>query len=241
MDQALVPSASDILCESCGYTLNGLPQSGNCPECGMPIAHSTSANPRTLPAWEAGHDHAMRRFVSTAMRALSPGAFYRTLSIRGDVRRTRTFARVMSIPLVLLSAATILVHQLIAVAYGATPPLLSGWPLVASVLIAAAAAWWFLCWAVGRLTALEARYWGFRLPHEVVRRALHYLSVQALVATLLPFAVVTAMFALLAWNRDYAAYMTEYLYAFSGSVIITAVYLFRVYWTAMRSLLYANR
>jgi hypothetical protein len=29
-----------LLCESCGYPLDGIDQSGSCPECGMPIAES---------------------------------------------------------------------------------------------------------------------------------------------------------------------------------------------------------
>ena len=44
MPQHAVPAETDILCAHCGYALNGLPQTGLCPECGEPIADSTTAS-----------------------------------------------------------------------------------------------------------------------------------------------------------------------------------------------------
>lgn len=40
-----------LLCESCGYTIDGLPHAGNCPECGAPIAGSLPAHRPGTP-WQ---------------------------------------------------------------------------------------------------------------------------------------------------------------------------------------------
>ena len=60
----MVPAESDILCEGCGYTLNGLPEDGRCPECGKPVAESIDAA-RTAPAWEHPEVHRPAAFVAT--------------------------------------------------------------------------------------------------------------------------------------------------------------------------------
>ena len=46
-----IPADTDVLCEHCGYVLNGLPPGSNCPECGRPAADSDPAL-RTPTAWE---------------------------------------------------------------------------------------------------------------------------------------------------------------------------------------------
>ncbi|MBM4107820.1 MAG: hypothetical protein FJ255_03260 [Phycisphaerae bacterium] len=45
------PGPSDLLCEACGYSLEGLPTSGACPECGRAIALSL-AERRPGSAWQ---------------------------------------------------------------------------------------------------------------------------------------------------------------------------------------------
>src|ERR1700689_411895 len=47
------PEETDILCENCGYMLNGLQPSGKCPECGAEIDLSVSERLRKPPLWEA--------------------------------------------------------------------------------------------------------------------------------------------------------------------------------------------
>lgn len=42
---------ADLLCESCGYPIAGLPEAGNCPECGTPIPESLP-EARTGSAWQ---------------------------------------------------------------------------------------------------------------------------------------------------------------------------------------------
>jgi hypothetical protein len=48
---ASIPAESDLLCETCGYVIQGLPLEGNCPECGVPIERSLPAN-RDGSAWQ---------------------------------------------------------------------------------------------------------------------------------------------------------------------------------------------
>src|SRR5215217_2871821 len=64
---ASVPAESDLLCEGCGYVLNGLPEDGRCPECGKPLQESTPAL-RYAPAWERAESASggrLKRFSRT--------------------------------------------------------------------------------------------------------------------------------------------------------------------------------
>lgn len=78
----------ELLCESCGYAIAGLPESGNCPECGTPILQSLP-EARTGSAWQTW-THArtpapLAAWLSTSWRTVRhPGASFRTL--RADIR-----------------------------------------------------------------------------------------------------------------------------------------------------------
>src|SRR5205809_126206 len=91
----VIPAETDLLCEGCGYTLNGLPQCGNCPECGKPISESIGGQ-RVPPDWERAHDWRQR---NRALRTTSwqvifqPTRFYRTLATRRDIVPASCFAR----------------------------------------------------------------------------------------------------------------------------------------------------
>src|SRR5438128_903575 len=88
----VVPAETDLLCEGCGYTLNGLPESGNCPECGKPIAQSIDAG-RVPSPWEQARDTSS--FLSTTSAVLlRPTSFFRTLATRIDEKPARRFARI---------------------------------------------------------------------------------------------------------------------------------------------------
>src|SRR5258708_34020072 len=97
-DGVIVPAETSVLCEGCGYTLDGLPPTGQCPECGLPIAASTGADGRVLPAWEDGETETrstLQRFLATSAAVVfTPGRFYRTLATRRDNHAARRFARI---------------------------------------------------------------------------------------------------------------------------------------------------
>src|SRR4051812_49598289 len=60
----IVPAESDLLCEACGYTLNGLPEDSNCPECGKPIRESIGSE-RQVPRWEREGGRTMGNLIGT--------------------------------------------------------------------------------------------------------------------------------------------------------------------------------
>src|SRR3954447_19578537 len=107
----VVPVASDVLCESCGYTLNGLPEGGNCPECGQPIVRSTVEDRREPPAWEREGLPRFAAFARTTAEVLfRPARFYRTLQTRRESPAARRFAQIHWVVAAILFAATAYLH-----------------------------------------------------------------------------------------------------------------------------------
>ncbi|HSU66914.1 MAG TPA: hypothetical protein VLJ39_08590, partial [Tepidisphaeraceae bacterium] len=90
-----VPAETDWLCEGCGYTLNGLPEGGNCPECGKPT-HESASQIRVLPLWERpqGGSAVFRFFATTAQVIFHPTRFYRSFATRGSREHSLQFARI---------------------------------------------------------------------------------------------------------------------------------------------------
>jgi hypothetical protein len=224
-----VPADTDLLCENCGYVLNGLPEEGNCPECGRPVRETTHAN-RHPTAWEMARG--VGSFLRTSIESLlSPTAFYRRLATRGYHRRSMEFE---TVHLLLASAllAPVLVqhlHFFLPPVRWTSPPIawLPAVAVVAAVLrlVSRLAAW---------LTTWEATYRGLRVPRPVVEKAMHYHA---------PHYVVVAgvvLLTLLTCMAGGLSYVT-YLYVLSGEVVIFSVYLFWTYWIAMRNVMYANK
>ena len=243
MRRDFIPAPGDLLCESCGYVLNGLPDDGQCPECGKPVADSTVASPRRPSAWEAGRDRAVGRFQFTALSVLrAPRRFFRTLTAHGDTARSGRFGFIAVLPAWFFNTKTVLMHCVIMTItfnFFTRAQLVLLLPVVP---ILVAAAWAAMYLAVVRLTTIESRFWGMRLPKDVVRRALHYDAVHVSAASLLPWAV-SLFYLCLVISNDVAAqrYASTYLYTLSGAVVAVAVYLFSIYAASMRSLMYANR
>jgi hypothetical protein len=237
-----VPAETDLLCEGCGYVLNGLPGGGQCPECGKPMAESAPER-RALPAWEQGPPRGrLTGFLATSAAVIfRPTSFYRTLAIRDDTERAFAFAQM----------------------YWWAASLLIGWAGFAHTVwlfrgdarrLVDVRIWLALAFCVfvvlflttmiaARLTHWEASYRGIRLPLAVVRRGMYYHA-----AHYLPVALVTAVtvFAFrFTWLHHQATlspkFMTWYLYVLCAEVVLAAAYLFKTYWIGMRNIMYGNR
>src|SRR5437773_1338932 len=85
-----VPDANALLCETCGYTLTGLPEDRLCPECGAALAESAPDLRRPAP-WEA---HAtFTTFLQTTFAVVvNTTRFYRNLATRATPDRSFAFA-----------------------------------------------------------------------------------------------------------------------------------------------------
>lgn len=243
--QANVPAESDILCERCGYALNGLPAGANCPECGKPAAESSPAL-RHAPAWEARNKPALSTFLSTTAEVLfHPARFYRTLATRLPRRGSHAFALIhWAFVSVVLGVAAYVHFAAILV----LPRARGFWsPAFRMPLLTMAALSAFIYVSLegitriaARLTSFEASYRGLRLPLRAVLRGMDYHA-----AHYVPVAVLTSTTILgYAWllDRRWTDYGStpNYLYVLCGEVVVAASYLFWTYWIGMRNMMYAN-
>ncbi len=234
-----IPAENDLLCEGCGYTLNGLPDDSNCPECGKPIAQSDRVM-RRPPAWEREYPGFLPRFFSTTFNVLfRPSHFYRTLATRGSVRDARAFAMLHMLITAILVSQALVAHSRWLMLSGTAAEAQSSivglsMPITFALLMLVTS-------LAARLTAWEAAYRGLRMPRDVVLRGLYYHA-----AHYIPVAVV-ALITVVGYrfmvDREITTVLTlpTYLYVLSGEVILGAFYLFWTYWIGMRNMMYANR
>jgi len=238
-----VPDETDLLCEFCGYTLNGLPDGANCPECGVPVVASLGQK-RQSPMWEAARGgRSLLAFLhDSAMVILRPTDFFKTTTTRGDERRAEWFGRAHWAIASLLFGLAGSLHA--TTLFWSPDPLtraVTGGIGVITIAVASYLSLFGITWAATRLTAWEAAYRGYRLPLGVVRRgmayhAAHYFPV-AVVAVL-----ITGAYASMIRRRVlYHDSDMTYLYVICGAVIVCAAYLFHTYWIGMRNMMYANR
>jgi hypothetical protein len=241
------PEETDILCENSGYMLNGLPPSGNCPECGTPIDVSVSDRFRHPPLWEAIGDSRPKtvRFLLTSLQIiLAPTRFFRGSTSRGQVQSAYRFAQIQwAISALLLGLAALFHYKSEWYLHYSTykpipwlmPTLLVALPIIAYL------ATLFIIRIAARLTAWESNYRGYRLPYGVVLRALYYHSAHLLPVGIAAFATCGLYCYLLGNPLDPTASEPIYLYILSGEVIVAAAYLFYTYWIGMRNWMFANR
>jgi len=239
---ATIPAETDVLCEHCGYVLNGLPPGSNCPECGKPAADSDPGL-RGPTAWErpaTGGSSSVAAFLATSAAVLfRPTRFYRTLATRIDTPRAVTFGQVYWVLASLLLALAACGHATWFI-FGDVKARLDPfkWLLLAVATYAFVVLMNLLA---ARLTHWEASYRGLRLTLPVVRRglyfhAVHYLPV-AVVAVVTVYAYVYGV-----WHGTFDPVRTTtwYLYTLCAEVVLAAAFLFKTYWTAMRNMMYAN-
>jgi hypothetical protein len=239
----IIPTENDLLCEGCGYTLNGLPADSNCPECGKPIAESTGVGRREPPAWETARRARFAAFLSTTAEVLfRPTHFYRTLATRRETRPARTFGRVHWIAAAALFGLAATVHTIWFLDAGGYNVRLQRYAIPFTMLATATYVALAATTALAaRLTHWEASYRGLRLPLGVVQRGLYYHAAHYLPVGLVAAATVVTFVTLLTRGSLDVEWYTRYLYILSAEVILGALYLFKTYWIGMRNMMYANR
>jgi hypothetical protein len=237
------PEESDILCENCGYMLNGLPVSGKCPECGSEIDLSVSGRLRRPPLWEVIGDLRPKwlRFLSTTSEIIfQPTRFYRTSTSRGQLEPARRFAHIHWVISSLALGAAAWAHWDWVLGYHLPAEWVGPLVLLALPLGIFFAMGWIIHLAA-RLTAWEAAYRGFRLPHGVVLRALYYHAAHILPVALAALVICGGYNLLQRAGRFQETSASAYLFVLCGMVIVAAGYLFYTYWIGMRNWMYANR
>lgn len=241
------PDETDILCENCGYMLNGLPASGRCPECGAEIDLSVSERFRQPPPWEAIGDPRpkwLRFFRTTSEIIFRPTRFYRTSTSRGQLEPALSFARIHWLISSILLGAAAWAHwdwyERVENRY--TPP--AAWVQWVMLLILPVGAYLAIAWTIrlaAQLTAWEAAYRGMRLPRDVVLRALYYHAAHVLPVAVLVLLTCGGYNLLERLGHVTMLSGAIYLYVLCGEVVVAAGYLFNTYWIGMRNWMYANR
>lgn len=246
---ASVPAETDVLCAHCGYALNGLPDSGRCPECGEPIADSTTADVRTLPPWEADDGSPRQRFFRTTQQIITrPAAFFRSLATRAPAHASQRFANLQ--------------HRINAVLLGLAFAIHTEWswdtqnfnqlsPLLSIVLklflpVVTILVVWLALKGITRLasflTRIEGSYWGYRMPAAAVQRAMHYHAAQLLPVSIVTLLTIGGYRGLTLFHLiSSAETAVTYLIVLCVEVVLAAGYLFRTYWIAMKNIMFANR
>jgi hypothetical protein len=233
----IVPAETDLLCEGCGYTLTGLPEDSNCPECGKPIAQSIGSQ-RRVPAWE--QRQTFWNFLGTSAAVLfRPTWFYQNLATRREVKPARLFAIIYWVITSILFVAAARAHIRVYLEYGSWMGITknSGFGVDLILFAIIYATLHGVTSVAARLTNWEATYRGLRMPLDVVLRGMYYHA-----AHYLPVALLTAV---TVWGYLLLGLpittMPTYLYVLCGEVIVFAAYLFNTYWIGMRNMMYANR
>jgi hypothetical protein len=231
--------------------LDGLPETGACPECGQPISASVGAD-RVAPAWEsaAPGTKAAGFFQTTRQIIFRPAHFYRTFTARGPLDTAGQFARWhwwIAGGLFGIAGAT----HAVWFSYHIAPhvPDFPGgpWALFAVLIIGLTLLTYFTLdlttRVASRLTNWEATYRGIRLPYTIVLRGMYYHAAHYLPVAITALVVVEGYQLLLVIAGKWLPFNSAmiYLYILCALVVLSAIYLFQTYWIGMRNMMYANR
>lgn len=241
------PAESDLLCESCGYILNGLDAStmrdAVCPECGTPIADSVEPGRRRVSPIEEWWTP--RAFWQTTWRAIAAKKrFYRSVITRVDTPAVARFGRIHRTLAGAIFALAAAFHAAwLAEQWGVvwTWRALAALALVAVVFVAISLPLlgWLTRLAVF-LTATESRFWGMRLPSRVVTRAMNFHAANYLPIALATLAVTAGFRFGLFTGAIPPEWGEKYLWILCGLVVASAFWLFESYVIAMRRIRLAN-
>ena len=218
----IVPSETDLLCEGCGYTLNGLPHSGRCPECGKPVAESVGTR-RTAPPWEIIGIRPFRAFVATTLDIIfRPTSFYRTLPTRSDLSAAKSFALLhwfIATSLFVLAAYIHSGWMFGSIIPGSTPTLLRLGFFISMGVVTYGILFGVTILAA-KLTNWEATYRGYRMPMNVVLRGMYYHAAHYLPVALIAWLTVVGYRVMVAINPMILVTAERYLYVLAGEVVI---------------------
>ena len=246
---ASVPAETDILCEHCGYGLNGLPTDGRCPECGEPIADSTVEDGRAMSPWESGEGSASQRFIRTTRQVIfSPANFFRHLQTRPPRDLSPSFASRQHWLSSILFGLTGAIHAEIMGLFDfdfLNTSVVTHWLFVILsipvLVVLVRLSLRVITSLASALTRVEGGYWGYRMPGPAVRRVMNFHTAQLLPVSLLALCTVATYSVLRRTDVLNGLYDVRYLVLLSIEVLIGAGYLFRTYWIAMKNIMYANR